>query len=445
MNKILSKIGIDQAIKYVLMGRGITVLSGVFILYLVSTQLTPEQQGIYYTFSSLVSLQVIFELGLTTVIIQFVSHEMDGLHFNITQQDFTGDIKNINRINSLIRLSVKWYAFIGLMILIVIGPIGYFFFNGDNLTNSWFYAWVVLVVFTAINITFISVTSIYEGCGFVAKINRLRFHQSLLAGLISIIVLLAGYGLFAVSSMAISGTIIFGLFSNKYALRLVRTAFLEKARAHIVSWRQEIMPMQWRIALSWISGYFIFFIINPIAFKAFGANFAGQLGITMSVCNMVMNIGLAWVTTKCPYWGGVIVRQDRFELDRSFKIAFKQSLIFTAFALICGCVLLNILSYFHLSTAQRFLPTHLFIAIAIAVIGNHIIACLATYIRVHKKEKMTVPSILMAILTVTVFAIFSYFKEDELFVVSYTLLVWGYFVPVTFMIYKKFKSSYEKK
>ncbi|KLV66667.1 membrane protein [Citrobacter sp. MGH106] len=444
MNKILSKIGIDQAIKYVLMGRGITVLSGILILYLVSTQLTPEQQGVYYTFSSLVSLQVIFELGLSTVIIQFVSHEMNGLEFSVTKQKFTGNSKNKNRINSLIRMSVKWYAVIGLMILFVIGPIGYFFFLGDVATNVWYSEWITLVIFTAINITFISITSIYEGCGFVEKINRLRFYQSILAGLISIMLLLMNYGLFAVSAMAISGTIVFGSFWIKDVRKLIFSAFVEKTKDHIISWRYEILPMQWRIALSWISGYFIFFIINPIAFKAFGASFAGQLGITMSVCNMVMNIGLAWLTTKCPYWGGVIARKNRLELDRSFILAMKQSLSFICFALFCGCTLLKILDYCNFAIAQRFLPFHLFIAIAIAVVGNHIIACWATYIRAHKIENMTAPSMLMAILTVVVLTIFSYYKENELFVISYTAMVWVYFVPITFLIYKRFKLSYER-
>jgi len=33
-----------------------------------------------------------------------------------------------------------------------------------------------------------------------------------------------------------------------------------------VDYKNEIFPLQWRIGLSWISGYFIFQLINPLLF-----------------------------------------------------------------------------------------------------------------------------------------------------------------------------------
>ena len=42
--------------------------------------------------------------------------------------------------------------------------------------------------------------------------------------------------------------------------------FLTPPRHGRVSWKHEIWPFQWRIAVSWMSGYFIFDLINPVAF-----------------------------------------------------------------------------------------------------------------------------------------------------------------------------------
>ncbi|ECN4150781.1 hypothetical protein ZB34_24365, partial [Salmonella enterica subsp. enterica serovar Kentucky] len=95
-----------------------------------------------------------------------------------------------------------------------------------------------------------------------------------------------------------------------------------------ISWVNEIFPMQWRIALSWMSGYFIYFVMTPIAFKYFGAIYAGQLGMSLTLCNMVMATGLAWISTKYPKWGVMVSNKQLAELSKSFKSAVMQSSFF---------------------------------------------------------------------------------------------------------------------
>ena len=38
-----------------------------------------------------------------------------------------------------------------------------------------------------------------------------------------------------------------------------------------VAWRREILPFQWRISVSWMSGYFIFQLFTPMLFTNQGA------------------------------------------------------------------------------------------------------------------------------------------------------------------------------
>src|SRR6266480_5031840 len=67
-----------------------------------------------------------------------------------------------------------------------------------------------------------------------------------------------------------------------------------------VSWREEILPMQWRIALSWMSGYFIYQLINPLLFKYQSSAVAGQMGMSQSISNIALGISIAWISTKFP-------------------------------------------------------------------------------------------------------------------------------------------------
>ena len=176
--KLLKIIGIDRAIFYVIMNRGWGVISGVFTLWLITHYLSLELQGYYYTFASILALQIIFELGLGTVLVQFTSHEMPGLKF--IEGNLSGSQIRLERLLSLIRFAVKWYSVIAIGIVSFIIPIGIVFFSeqGDllsvQLSAQWVVPWISLVIFSALSLWITPILSIAEGCGFVARIAKLR-------------------------------------------------------------------------------------------------------------------------------------------------------------------------------------------------------------------------------------------------------------------------------
>lgn len=51
-------------------------------------------------------------------------------------------------------------------------------------------------------------------------------------------------------------------YKKTFLIKLIK----EKTGDFRVSWKTEIWPLQWRIALSWLSGYFIFQLFTPILF-----------------------------------------------------------------------------------------------------------------------------------------------------------------------------------
>lgn len=449
IKKILQKIGIDDAIFYVLLGKVSSILSGLAIILLIPYFMSEQVQGYYYTFSSVVALQIIFELGLSTVITQFASHEMVGLKYDIGSHSLSGEEKNRQRYLSLVRLSIKWYCAVSLLIVCLIGPLGLkFFLSEANQGVDWISAWGVLVIATALNLLFISITSIAEGSGLVAHVNKMRAIQSLITATFAVVFIVSGIGLYATAASALSGCIVFFAFSRKYFKNIIKDALLsgrdKNNNVHRISWVKEILPMQWRIALSWMAGYFIFFTMTPISFKFLGAVYAGKLGMSLTLCNMIMATGLAWISTKYARWGGYIAGGKRNELNHSYKTSLIQSTLFIGICLIGALICLIIFGHLGLKFTQRFFEPSQFCFLALAIIGNHIVACMATYIRVHKTEKMTWASVVMAILTTTGMLIIAYFKLESFYIISYCILIWVYFVPQSFYIYIKFKENYEK-
>ncbi|QLX24931.1 hypothetical protein HV271_08915 [Citrobacter freundii] len=446
MNRIIRMLGVDKAIRYVIFGKVISVLTGLLLILLISHYLSKDTQGYYYTFNSVVALQIIFELGLSTVIIQFASHEMSALKYDFSGKNIIGESLNKQRYLSLFQLAIKWYAAIALLIILVVGPAGYVFFTQENdLGVQWQGAWLLLTIATAFNIFLVSVLSIAEGTGLVADVNKMRMYQALLAGILAVSLLVCGLGLYATSAIAVSGIIIFSIFSYKYFKNIFYQSFkCKNDRADGgISWVHEIFPMQWRIALSWMSGYFIYFVMTPIAFKYFGAAYAGQLGMSLTLCNMVMATGLAWISTKYPRWGVMVSNKQQAELSQSFKNAVLQSTFFVLAGLVGVYISLWILKLSGSNLGDRFLELQDFFFLSVAIIGNHLVACGATYIRAYKTEKMTLASCIMAVLTITTMWFVAYSGNSRFYMLMYALLTWGYFVPQTYIIFKRFKSSYE--
>lgn len=442
MKYLINKIGIDKAIAYVLVGRGWSVLSGILLLYLISIFLSPKYQGYYFTFSSIISLQVFFELGLGAVLSQFVSHEMGRLKYE--DGYLVGDEKSKNRLLSIVRLSLKWYFFVAFGILLIISICGVFFFSkyssndGEQIVN-WILPWLFLVVTSATGLYFSPLIAIAEGCGLVARVNKMRIYQLLFSSIFAWGCLISGFGLYSTSASSLGIVVVGGLWLNKNFRKIIVSAIRLKTNENEISWKKEIFPMQWRIAISWMSGYFILQFMNPIAFKFYGAEFAGQLGLSLTIGTLMLNLAMAWINTKVPFWGRLISLHNYQEMNSSYEKAFKQSCAFFVMLISSVMIAIYILIILDINIIKRLLPFESFCIMCLSMLGNHIVSSQATYIRTHKIELYTNLSILTAIFLSCVMYVVTKYYPPRFMMIGYCLVVWLFFVPYSSLLYLKFK------
>ncbi len=106
IKQLLISLGFNQAILFSLGLRGWQTIAGVFTLFLIAHLFTPVQQGFYYTFNSLLMLQIFFEMGFSYVLAQFMSHEFAHLKWEARGR-VTGGNK-IQRFKEILRKSGKF-------------------------------------------------------------------------------------------------------------------------------------------------------------------------------------------------------------------------------------------------------------------------------------------------------------------------------------------------
>ena len=102
-------LGLDRAIAYSVAARLVAIVGSTGTVLLIVRFLSPVEQGYYYTLLSLVSLQMVFEMGFSFVIQQLTAHEC--AHLTIMPDGSVhGDGVPHARLASTLQLSLRWYT-----------------------------------------------------------------------------------------------------------------------------------------------------------------------------------------------------------------------------------------------------------------------------------------------------------------------------------------------
>lgn len=399
---LLKKIGIDRAVTFTVLGRIWQGIAGILTIWIIARFLSPEEQGFYFTFASILSLQVFVELGLSMVLLQFASHEK--AHLQWTEGEIlSGDQTAKERLSSLIKLTIKWYGIASLLVILGVLPAGYYFFLRNQvkyLGVVWQLPWIFMILSFSMFFFVAPFLSILEGCGRVKDVAKLRFKQVIIANLLLWIGLVAGGGLFAASLVHMGGFVVITYWlGNGWRKDFFKDMLTVQAKQGVkISWREEIFPFQWKIALSWISGFFIFALFNPVLFAYHGARIAGQMGLTLAAYNGITTISMAWINTKVPTFGGFIARKEFSKLDSLFFRVLWQSLAVVVLLTIIFIGIVYLLQAIQDPIGDRFLPGLSVLLLGGVTIINHIVFAQAAYLRAHKQEPLLANSVVGAVL-----------------------------------------------
>jgi O-antigen/teichoic acid export membrane protein len=403
IKKYLHKLGFDKAIIFTSSSSLLNAIGSVMSVFLVVKFMSNVEQGYYYTFGSIVAIQIFFELGLNAIITQYAAHENAHLSFN-ENFELEGSNFHKSRIASLLRFSVKWYSFFSIFLIISLIIAGFVFFKKYNNTNNinWSIPWILLAAGTSLNLFISPIIAFLQGIGKIKEIARYQLIGQIIRLLIVWSGLFFGLGLFVLGIGSICYFVLITLFVIHKYFKLLYNIFKIDLTEKI-SYINEIFPFQWKIAVSWISGYFIFQLFNPVLFATEGPQIAGQMGLTLAALNGILTLSLAWINTKVPYFSSLIAKKNYTELDFSFKLALKQSVGINVLLLIILTLIIGSFHFFNIKISgkplsNRFLGFAPLFFMMIPIIINQLVASWATYLRCHKQEPYLINSIVGGVL-----------------------------------------------
>ena len=395
--KLLKWLEVDRAVMFAVLSKVWSLFAAPITLLLISLYLKPEVQGLYYTFLSLVAMQSFVELGFCIVITQFASHEWAGLYLD-DSGFISGDERARQRLISLGRLVFKWYACASIIFVLLVGGGGYLFLSqSPDLGISWKGPWFSLMVVAGLQLWALPFLSLLEGCNQVHTIYRFRFVQGVFISLAMWMAMSLDFGLW----MAIAG-VGAGLIATLDLILIVYRKFFQPfftfKPEQEIHWKEEIWPMQWRLALGGSMGYFMVSIYTPVMFHYHGPVVAGQMGMTWQLVAALGSLAMAWVATKVPRFGILVAQKNYSELDRFFFRTSGISMGVISLGAVLLWLLVYGLNYFEHPLAQRLLSPLPFGLFIVGTVLGQIAQCQSAYLRAHKKEPFLLYSFVYGLL-----------------------------------------------
>lgn len=391
-------IGVDRAVAFTVFARGWASVAGIVTVALIARKMSSVEQGYYYTFGSIVAMQLIFELGFSVVIQQLATHEAAHLTF-LDDGRIEGNAQTHARLASVLRKSLHWYTIAAVFMGVLLILIGWFFFSRNpdpTHAIAWRLPWCAVVVASCLTFQIDPIFSFMEGCGFVARVARTRFTQAFLGSILAWCALLLHHGLLA-PAMMVTGQAIAGLVWLFGRRNLLVGLYCHVIGSFHIDWWAEVWPFQWRIAVSYGCGFFIFQLFNPVLFHYWGPVAAGRMGMSISLSNALASIAIAWINTKSAPFGMMIARRNFAELDSVFFRATVQSLTISVLGSIAVWGLSMEFAHHGVALAERLLPPLPLALLLCSMNVNQAVSSMAIYLRAHKQEKFLPISVLGAI------------------------------------------------
>ncbi len=371
-----------------LMAQALALVSTPVTIVLVATQLTPHLQGYYFTIASLLALQVLFELGLSTVLTQFFSHEFVRLHWRM--DGLLGGAREARqRAKDVLSQSLAWFAAAGCLLGALLTPVGIHIFETDALPRSqWLAPWLLSIAGVMANLLLLPLIALESGSGNIEDMSRREVRSSLVATPVAWVFLAAGLGLFAIAATSIIRFAFF--FAYFLARRHALLRSLWKQRRSIgrrASWRKEIWPMQWRVSLSSAAAYLVLQLITPTIFHFQGAAEAGRMGMSMAAFSALTTIGLTIVNVRAPQLGHLVASRHWSIVDPLFSRTTAQGLGIALTGAVVGTLVVFLLQQGS-AIGDRFIPYWQIGPLLVGACLQVALAHLGAYLRAYKRDPL---------------------------------------------------------
>ena len=314
---LFKKLGLDERVATGLGTRLVPMVAGPLSSIITVYCLTKEVQGLFYLFGSLLALRTLFELGANTAVIQISA-----------QARTSAESGSSSKLDPAFVVAVGgWTRKAACIYGIAAGMIGVgFLVNKGYGSFATLSAWLGFIGISALQFASEGRWALLQGADQIAAANRLRIKNSLLQYITQWSLLLLGAGLFS-----FVGASIVSYVSQEYTFKkcyswLYASGDILPDRSRCDFYRRELMMLIRKAGQTYLTGYFVFQMQQPICFQLLGAASSARLGFTQSIGAGLIGIPSIWLAMNFPQIAHSVVDGDTIKAKRLFAFNFKRAI-----------------------------------------------------------------------------------------------------------------------
>jgi hypothetical protein len=219
----------------------------------------------------------------------------------------------------------------------------------------------------------------------MAEVAMFRLAQSVVAHFALWGALAVGLELWALVGYSLASVLAQAIYFTVWQRRFF-SAFLLAPQRERLSWRRDLLPMQWRLAVQGLFSYMNFPLFTSLSYAYQGAVEAGRLGMTLQILSGIQAFALVFLRARVSL---LAAARAHSELVMRSKQATLHS-VAVMFGL-CALAILALLGLHSLSLPQveRVLSPTIFLIFSLGIVCTGIVQGIALYLRVHKMEVLT--------------------------------------------------------
>ena len=406
-----------------------------FTSFVVLFNLSDLEQALYFTITSLFFIQTFVELGFNSVLLHFVANARKNLFLG---KSMTLEFNNESNheLFSLAKFSKLWIICSSLILFIILLISGLFVFSDleDYKINN---LWIYISIFFSLSFILQPIYIFFDAIGMLRSVCYLRLIQNISLNICFCYFIFSNFGLESfLFAQIIAFSLIFLILLLKYK-NLIMYLFFNNLKGCKFNWKDKFFPMQWRIGISSICGYLLFFSYTPLVFKYIDPILAGKVGFMFSILAGYRGLISSILNPYVSKYAFLISRNKSTMVNKYIRrntiLIFYLSIVFILFYYL----ITYILKILYFSTYERLLDPKLTL---ILFLGNFLICLslpISSYLRSFRVEplmKLSIISACMAILG-NIFA--CYYKSIDLMVYFFLLTN----IAVVPFIYFKYKNK----
>lgn len=318
---------------YAIVNRSLSVLIGPITVFFISQKLTTEEIAFYYTFFNLIALQQLAELGIGHTIKQHVAHALEYEHDILTEV-------SKRKISSYFNFSKKWFGYLSLFILFVVGCAGEVYYNDYVGMIEWQKPWWCLIAIAFVSIRYLPFQLVSEACQRQILVFKSQFIATLISSVSLWLALMYDFGLYSVAISFFVNTLIVNVLVILKQKELFRELDNYNTSTFLSVFK-EIWPLLHKVSVVWGVGFLFWNGINLISFKVFDKNHAGMVIFTFTVVKMIFNVAETVVSSQMTVWSKMIANNEL----NTVSIIFKKYRNMSVFMYLFAFLILFLLKY----------------------------------------------------------------------------------------------------